>query len=95
MGRWLWDSEGSWTDFRDLSVLMEGEVARRAAREWREGAGEGNGQNISQSSIFLLFLWCNLTFRLFDGWFCHFFAANVMWLVKAQTVVWAIRSCFL
>ena len=40
-GRWFVDSAGSWTCLRDLSVSMLGEVARLAAREWSEGAEEG------------------------------------------------------
>lgn len=32
-------AEGRETSLRDLSVLMEGDVARRAARERFEGAG--------------------------------------------------------
>jgi hypothetical protein len=40
-GRWLMDSAGSFTFFKDLSVSMLGEVALLASRECLEGASEG------------------------------------------------------
>lgn len=42
-GRVSEDREGGATLLRDLSVLMEGEVARRAARECLEGGTVGGG----------------------------------------------------
>ncbi len=36
-GRWFTDSEGGLTALRDLSVLMLGDVARRAALECLDG----------------------------------------------------------
>lgn len=86
-GRWLSDSEGSSTSFRDLSVLMEGDVARRAARECRDGARRGDWS--VKGRYYAFARWLSLTLGLFGRLLCHF--CLIWWFgEKCQKSFWRI-----
>lgn len=98
----LLTSLGGWTSLRDLSVLMLGEVARRAAREWTEGPVGGwerrtsilvhvvSFLSLEGSRLDSWLIWdVLLTFGpLFYHWFSHCFA-GLVWFDRGCVIVWS------